>query len=67
MNEKPRVPHAGCRAQGLVHLEQVDGQKVMLCDGCGKRITDPMELAPRGSVFTPYPRTTPRMDFLSTF
>lgn len=48
---KPRVPvpHAGCPMQGFV-----TGQNgVIVCDGCHKRITDPMELAPRGTGFTP--------------
>lgn len=48
-----QVPHAGCRANGLVNTVDVDGQRVLMCEGCQQRITDPRELAPRGSTFTP--------------
>lgn len=50
MDQVPvRVPHAGCALNGVVSSH--DG--VIVCDGCHQRITDPSELAPRGTGFTP--------------
>lgn len=49
--EKPPVFHI-CRARGRVSNVLVAGQKIPTCEACHQRITDPMELTPRGSGFT---------------